>query len=198
MILDELTRAAAQIIALTLIPFIAWLIAARKKRNFFRWIGLKKPKITSTAKFVCASAAVVAIAVAMSLVLDPLLPDGIQFANNRFAGKGLGALIPAIIFSFLGTALPEELLFRGFIGAKLSEKFGFAVGNLVQAILFGLLHGATLFGRLGVALPLSVIAFTGAFGWLAGYVNRQATGSVIPSVCLHGLSNVYATVLILF
>ncbi|SCX88953.1 hypothetical protein [Butyrivibrio sp. INlla14] len=40
---NELIGSVVQILLFTLIPFIWWLITARKKENFFSWIGLKKP-----------------------------------------------------------------------------------------------------------------------------------------------------------
>ena len=43
------------------------------------------------------------------------------------------------------TGLSEEILFRGFLGKRLIAKFGFAVGNVVQGLLFGTLHGGYVF-----------------------------------------------------
>ena len=38
----ELLGAVFQLLIFSLIPFIWWLITARKKDSFFKWIGLKK------------------------------------------------------------------------------------------------------------------------------------------------------------
>ena len=197
MIVSELLRAALQILALSAIPFIFWLIAARKE-SFFTWIGLKKPKIKEIRKFIVFVFMALIIAFSMSLVLDPILPNDIQLANERFSGQGAKALIPAIIFAFFATALGEEILFRGFIGKRLCGKIGFWGGNTIQAILFGLLHGATMFPTLSIAIPLLVIAFTATLGWLMGYINEKASGSIIPSWFLHGISNLYAAIIIMF
>ena len=40
--INELVGAIAQVLVFSLIPFIWWLITARKKESFFSWIGLKK------------------------------------------------------------------------------------------------------------------------------------------------------------
>jgi membrane protease YdiL (CAAX protease family) len=104
----------------------------------------------------------------------------------------------AVVFSFFATALPEEILFRGFLGQHLSRRLGFAAGNTIQSILFGLLHGVAFFAVLDVLLAAAVIAFTGTLGWIMGYVNRRAGDSIWPSVILHGLSNVYACVMVMF
>ena len=202
MILDELQRAVFQIVILTIIPFIWWAICWFGKKesrvSYLKWIGLKKPIITNKKKFIIFTGLALIVTVSMSLILDPMLPDDIQLANERFSGQGVKALIPAVIFSFFSTALPEEMLFRGFIGKRLITKIGFPVGNTIQAIIFGLLHGATMFAVLGIAIPLLVIAFTGTLGWLMGYINEKSNGSIMPSWCLHGISNVYASVIIIF
>jgi membrane protease YdiL (CAAX protease family) len=195
---QELVRAASQIILLSAIPILWWLFSARRQSSFFAWIGLKRPMLTDKRRFLLALSAAFMVVCVMSPVLDSVLPDDVQLANERFAGQGAKALAPALIFSFLATALPEEVFFRAFLGKRLGNKFGFFVGNTIQAALFGLLHGIMLFGRFGVAVPVLVIAFTGTLGWLMGYMNDKANGSVFPSWLLHGTANLYAVTLVMF
>jgi membrane protease YdiL (CAAX protease family) len=198
MVLNEILRAVTQIAALAAIPFLWWFVTGRKKAGFFHWIGLCKGKITEKQNFAILLVAAVIVAGSMSLVLDLLLPKDIQLANERFNGLGFNALIPAIIFSVFATALPEEILFRGFLGKRLSDKLGFAAGNFIQAILFGLLHGAMLFASFGIEIPLIVIAFTGTLGFLMGCINEKADGSILPSIFVHSASNIYASVIVMF
>jgi membrane protease YdiL (CAAX protease family) len=194
---NEIVRAAIQIVLLSAIPFLIWIFAARKKQSFVSWIGLRKVAVAEPARFIAGIVAALVVAAAMSPVLDPLLPDGIQLANARFAGQGLAALPGAVVFSFFATALPEEILFRGLLGGRLGKRIGFAPANIIQAIVFGLLHGAALFDTYGFWLPLTVIAFTATLGCIMGYVDQKAGGSILPSAIIHGLSNVYACVIIL-
>jgi membrane protease YdiL (CAAX protease family) len=198
MLIDEIFRAGSQIIILSAIPFIVWFFSTRKRQSFFSWIGLKKVVVSEQGRFIFAIVAALVVAAAMSPVLDPLLPDDIQLANARFAGEGFAALPAALVFSFFATALPEEVLFRGFVGQHLSKRLGFVAGNAIQAILFSLLHGTALLSRSISLLPFAVIAFTGALGWIMGYVNKKAGGSIFPSLIIHGLSNIYASVMIMF
>jgi membrane protease YdiL (CAAX protease family) len=198
MIINELVTAVIQVGVMAVIPIIWWLFSARKSESFFTWIGLKKPHIAEKKKFITPLFAAIIIAVSMSLFLDPILPDDIQLANSRFGGLGFSALLPAIIFAFLSTGLAEEILFRSFLGKRLSKKFGFAAGNTIQAVVFGLLHGAAMFGSFEVYIPLTVIAFTAVLGWLMGYINEKSDGSIIPSWTLHGFSNLYAAIIIMF
>ena len=198
MLVNELLTAVVQLAVMSIIPVLWWLISARKDSSFFSWIGLKKPVVLEKKAFALSILASLLIAVFMSLVLDPMLPDDIQLANERFRGQGIKAFVPAIVFAFFATGLAEEILFRGFIGKKLCSKFGFFIGNTLQALFFGLLHGATMFSALGIAIPLLVIVCTGSLGWFMGYLNEKASGSIMPSWCLHGVTNLYAAVIIMF
>jgi len=197
-LVNELLTAIVQLFAMSIIPLIWWLVTARTEFSFFIWIGLRKPIVIEKKTFTIAVFISLLIIVFMSLVLDPMLPDDIQLANERFGGQGIKAFVPAIVFAFFATGLAEEILFRGFIGKKLCDKLGFLIGNTLQALLFGLLHGATMFRVLGIAIPLLVIAFTGSLGWVMGYINKKASNSIIPSWLLHGVANLYAAIIIMF
>ena len=42
MLVNKIISSVMQIILFSLIPLIWWLITARKRESFFKWIGLKK------------------------------------------------------------------------------------------------------------------------------------------------------------
>lgn len=42
LLLNEVASSIIQIVLFTLIPFIWWMVTARKNTNFFEWIGLKR------------------------------------------------------------------------------------------------------------------------------------------------------------
>jgi|GEM_PF-4140777 len=65
--LDALISALLQALIFSFVPIVWWLITARKKENFFAWIGLKKPIINGSPwKLVLT---VLAIAVGYILVM---------------------------------------------------------------------------------------------------------------------------------
>ena len=66
--------------------------------------------------------------------------DSSKTATADFSGKGIGALPAILAYAILGTALPEEIFFRGFLLKRLQGKLGFLGANLVQSLLFGLIH----------------------------------------------------------
>ncbi len=42
MLVSKIISSIIEIILISSLPFIWWLISAKKKENFFNWIGLKK------------------------------------------------------------------------------------------------------------------------------------------------------------
>lgn len=58
---------------------------------------------------------------------------------------GMGAVsVAVLLIHALKTGLSEEILFRGFIGKRMMARFDFVSGNLLQELLFALLHGLKL------------------------------------------------------
>ncbi|MFI3173182.1 MAG: CPBP family intramembrane glutamic endopeptidase, partial [Eubacteriales bacterium] len=95
--------------------------------------------------------------------------------------------------------LSEEIVFRGFILKRLSNKMNFTLANIIQSILFGLLHGVLFFSFVNPVIAFIIIVFTGAIGWFMGYINEEkANGSILPSWIIHGLSNLFSSIMAMF
>ena len=198
--LNELVGAIAQVLFLSLLPLAVWYVTARKKESFFSWIGLKKPICKNKISTALTAIVMTILYIASMTACVKLLPDGVTTVGSQFAGGGLGALPAAFFYSFVRTALSEEILFRGFVLRLIRNKAGFTAGNTVQALLFGLVHGIP-FG----IITNSILAFVlltmlpGLFGWYQGWLNeKQCEGSIVPSWLLHGSINFITAVLSLF
>lgn len=89
-------------------------------------------------------------------------------------------------------ALAEEIFFRGFVAGLLMRRFGFAVGNGAQALIFLAPHFLLLLvsTALWPLLPLQLAA-----GWLAGWL-RHRSGSIGPGWLMHGVTNMLTPLLI--
>lgn len=197
-IVTDVVDAVLQVILFGLIPLFWWLATARKKTCFFRWIGLQRPALSDRRRFYCFFIGVTAAFCGLGLILIPLLVDMDILAASRFAGKGTAALVPAIFYAFIQTGLSEELLFRGFLGKRLSSRFGFATGNTLQAAVFGILHGVMFQGS-GALAAVTLVILTGAVGWCMGYMNEKLTnGSIVPSWVVHGISNFVTALAVMF
>ncbi|MDO5122716.1 MAG: CPBP family intramembrane metalloprotease [Erysipelotrichaceae bacterium] len=197
---NELIGAAAQVLLLSLIPFIVWYVANRKTESFFSWIGLKKPVCGNPAETVLTAVVIALLYMGAVFTLTRKLPEGVTTAGSQFAGEGLRAVPAALCYAFIRTALSEEILFRGFILKQLQNKFGFITGNTVQALLFGLLHGIP-FGLITKSVLTFVLLtlLPGLMGWYQGWLNeKQCGGSIVPSWLMHGCVNLITAVFSMF
>lgn len=117
--------------------------------------------------------------------------DDTETATSIFNGVGAEAIPAVLVYGIFHTALAEEILFRGFLLKRVQSKFGFGAGNTVQALLFGLLHGAEFWGEVSVVTASVFAAFTFIFAFADGYVNEKlADGSIIPGWCTHAITNI--------
>ncbi len=187
-----------QIILFSLIPFIWWFTKNRKEVSFFQWIGMKKPVILDKKKYSLSFFIALILFFSLSFII-PLFIKGTDTATSQFSGQGIYALIPALIYSFLQTGLSEEIFFRGFLTKRLVNAFGFARGNLIQGLLFGLMHGVLFFSVIGMGKALIIVLITGIIGFLMGWINeKQSGGSIISSWLLHGFANIFASIVTMF
>lgn len=188
MLFNKFLSSIIQIIFFTAFPFIWWLLSARKRIPFTQWIGLKKwtgPDRSVGVWTAGISAAFTAVGLAVLFALQ-----GTETAVSEFSGKGIQVLPAVVVYAVLNTALPEELLFRGFLLKRLQARFGFAAANITQALLFGVLHGALFLGTAGIEKTVLLVLFTAAIAWFMGYINeKKAEGSIFPSCIIHAVSN---------
>ena len=196
--INEMVGAILQVLLFAVVPFIWWLITARKKENFFKWIGLKKITHEGNALVtVLLSVAVFLIYGCATTFLTKAFSGDITSAGSNFAGKGLSYIPEALVYGFIRTGLSEEILFRGFLLKRFANKFGFIPGNIIQAILFGLMHGLPFglaSGKILVAVLLTLLP--GAIGFYMGWINeKKCGGSIVPSWLMHGITNTLVTCL---
>lgn len=176
-------------LALALVfPVAWWAVATRRRVEFATWIGLVVPEWKARRQRLVLALMVWAVVAALSVVLLSSAAGGT--ASSRFVGSGIYGAIAVLFYAFIQTGLSEEILFRGFLGKKLSEKFGFGVGNTVQAVVFGLVHVILLSSAFTLVPLIGVGALTAVSGWIMGWVNEEAAGgSILPSWMMHSLAN---------
>lgn len=190
LLINKVLSSVLQIILFGIIPFAWWVITARKHQKFTEWIGLKK---IQGDKKTLVGIITVSIVFLVSGVLTLYAIRDIETATSEFTGLGVAATPAIVIYATFNTAFPEELLFRGFILKRLTNKFGFNIANFIQALLFSLLHGAMFFMLVGVLKTILIIIFTGIIAWFMGYINeKNANGSIIPSWIIHTVSNLFS------
>lgn len=196
--LRELLSSVLQIIIFSIIPFTIWFFKYRKVKNFLNWIGLKPIEIEYRKNVILLTIAVT-ILFFISTIFPLYLTKDIDMATSIFDGLGIDAIPTILIFSFLKTGLSEEMLFRGFILKTLLSKFKFNTSNIIQGLLFGLLHGILFMPIMGLTYTIMITLITGFEGWCMGYINeKKANGSIIPSIIIHGFGNTFSSCLTAF
>lgn len=98
-------------------------------------------------------------------------------------------LIPFFSLFAISNAFVEETFFRGASLTILSEKFGFWLGNIVQALFFGLIH---IINPMSSNLLLFVF-LTFALGLVWGWVTKY-TKSLIPAIVCHIVADIFVAI----
>ena len=175
-------------------PFVWWLITAKKKESFYVWIGLKKASAISWKSLLVVTSLFIMVS-----VFTLYLTKDVETATSEFEGLGISALLPAFVYAVFHTSLPEELLFRGFLLKRLSHPFGFRAANIIQGLLFGLLHGAMFLNLAGLTRTILIIFVTSGIAFAMGYINeKKSGGSILPSWFIHATANLFAAVVAMF
>ena len=190
-LVQQMLDALIQIALFAFLPFVWWLISARRKSPFLEWLGLKPLKDTGSWKIWLWILLGSLSFLLLSFLLLYTTVKGLKTATSNFSGLGFKALPAVLIYSLFQTALPEELLFRGFLLNRLASRLSFVVANTIQAALFGLLHGLMFITVLSWQQTLLIILCTGGIAAYMGFVNeKKSDGSILASWTMHALANV--------
>lgn len=176
-------------------PLITGIFHVLGSISFFLWyyFGMKKPRPTLKKSFGWFSGKSIAVIVLCgvtlnllangTVVLESILTPSIVEAYMELAEiAGLG-VDPFVIFASIVLApIGEELLCRGLTLKFANKAFGnFWVANVLQALLFGLLHANWVQG---------IYAFL--IGLALGYMTKRYN-SIIPAMICHCVVNFSST-----
>ncbi|MDE5977036.1 MAG: hypothetical protein K2G70_01020, partial [Turicibacter sp.] len=141
--INQLVSALCQLLVLTLIPFVWYVIRNKKILGFFKWMGLQRsskvPLKEMTIIFL-GFLAVMALQYIAFYRSGSLTYSGFVFDSYSQSGWSLQTVTVILIWSIIQTSLSEEIFFRGFLCKRLINKYGFHVGNFIHALLFGCMH----------------------------------------------------------
>ncbi|MEM7297477.1 MAG: CPBP family intramembrane glutamic endopeptidase [Bacteroidota bacterium] len=202
--IDTLTSTLNQLFVLTLIPFLVYIIRARKIKGFANYIGLKKSNnkangLALLLMLFLATPLLLFAAVDASMLevfQDPKSVTG----NIRAMGFGFETVLTILIVAGIKTSLSEEILFRGFIAKRLIALTGFKTGNLIQAVIFGAIHPLFFLGVTSNPIFLTIIFIAPTIGaYIKVYLNEKlADGSIVPGWIAHATGNVMSYTMIAF
>lgn len=202
--LNEIIGTVLQILVFTLIPFLVYLIKYRMVKGFPEYVGLKKS--TKKANYLAVFASLLFAAPALILIMVSDEIKAIMFDPESVTGKirqmgfGVSSLFTLLMIALLKTSFAEELLFRGFLAKRLIAVLGYTRGNVIQALLFGIIHTILFTMITNNPVFLFLIFLIPSLGaYVSVFLNEKvANGSIIPGWISHGLANVLAYVIVGF
>ena len=201
---NTLISAIVQVLVFTLIPFLFFIIKNKSAKGFLSYVGLKK----STKR---ANTLALLIMALLAIPLLLLMVTNIEFRSImtnpkstsggiKQVGIGLEAIVTILIVALLRTSLSEEIFFRGFLAKRLIALTNFRTGNILQALIFGIIHTVLFLSITHNPLFLLVIfIFPTIAAYFQTYLNEKyANGSIVPGWIAHGIANVVAYSFVLF
>jgi membrane protease YdiL (CAAX protease family) len=203
---DVLISSFSQLGAVLLVSFLVFgltkLFSRQKNENsFFDFMGLRRPTHQIDKTFFCILVGSIFFAGASVIVqfhFSPiskalLLSETSPFIKILKSGFGFTQFCSAILYCFVQSGGAEEVLFRGLFARRLFRKFGFQVGNLIQATIFWLMHlmiFKLVTGEWFSWIQLYAFAVSFGLGLVLGFVNHRKGGqSIAPSWLIHGATN---------
>jgi hypothetical protein len=113
--------------------------------------------------------------------------DDPSVSISQYTGWTISSIsfLLAWIREAINIAIGEEIFFRGFLGGWLFRRFGFAIGNILQALIFTLPHLLLLIVSISF---WPIVAVQLMAGWLLGWL-RYKSDSILPGWLAHSLSN---------
>ena len=202
--LNEVVGTVLQILVFALIPFLVYLIRNPRVKGFPEYVGLKKS--TKKANYLAVFASLLFAAPVLILIMLSDEIKTIMFDPESVTGKirqmgfGISSLFTLIMIAVFKTSFAEELLFRGFLAKRLIAVLGYTKGNVIQAVVFGIIH-TILFSMITnnpvFLILIFLIPSLGAY--VSVFLNEKiADGSIFPGWISHGLANVLAYIIVGF
>jgi len=211
-ILDQFIPAISQVIVVLTLSLSTYVVSrflfsnAHREKNvsFLEFIGLSPSKDVLKLLdkkffllcFILIIYAVVTTVIQFEYIHELrtlLLSDNSPYYKILKNGFGAQAIILGLIYCFIQSGAAEEILFRGLLMPRLVNHLGFKVGNVIQSILFWLMHLAIfklVTGRWISKLQLFAFITSFSLGLIMGHINyRRGVFSILPSWILHSVVN---------
>jgi len=162
------------------------------------YFGCGRPKAGNVKKILTGRCVLTAVIIAVGLLLfansfvflsEYIFPESYAYFIYLMETSGIGVTFFGIIASVILAPVGEEIVCRGIVfhyAKKLTEglpgkSLSFWVANVIQALLFGVLHGNFIQGAYAFVYGLGL-------GWI-----RERYKSLYPAILVHFLANFLTT-----
>ena len=133
--------AIVQVLVFSAVPFLVYLVKHRTTRGFLRYVGLYAPErrtLLWATLLVLVTAPLFLWAFSTPGLREVATGPATVAGTLRRLQPGAESAAILLMYAWVQTSLAEEIFFRGFVAQRLIDRFGFAVGNVVQALLLRL------------------------------------------------------------
>lgn len=159
---------------------VTLFMAAQKERPRPEQFGVRPTRLRLALKW--GLIAIVVYVVAQAIYVSAVHPSNQSTLKDLGAGKG-GVTTALIGIAVVGIApIAEEFFFRGFLYGSLRNRFSFVPAAVIAGLAFGAVHAST--GPQAIP-PLAVLG-------LCLCLLYEATGSILPGICIHAVNNMLA------
>jgi membrane protease YdiL (CAAX protease family) len=173
------------------VPSIIYIAVRRRRRdNWKEVLGKLGWKVNRPVYFLWSLGVVIIVAglgwLALQTTPSDVLDDP-SVSISQYTGWTISIISFLLVWirEAIYIAIGEEIFFRGFLGGWLFRRFGFAIGNIIQALIFILPHLLLLIVSISF---WPIIAVQLVAGWLLGWL-RYKSDSILPGWLAHSLSN---------
>lgn len=163
-------RLIGALLVLSVVALVLLITRARPAELGLRW---------PSRPWLLVSLAVVPVIGAAAVLLGPILAKPF-FGPVSSMSADLRSLVPALAFA-LANASMEEVAYRGALLRWLTPLTGAATALALQALVFGLAHGA---GTDFTGSPLPIMAATAAAGLVFGALALRTQSLLLP-IAIH-------------
>lgn len=198
-LLNQITSAVLQLLIFSSVPFVWYIFTHRGIGGFFKWLGIRTAPNPPLKIMFC-------ILIGFFVVL--FLPymwlyhsgnlnyQGFTVDAFRQSGWSIETCSVILIWAVLQTSLSEEIMFRGFLCKRFCKKFGERIGNILQALIFGLAHISALPDKNILAIFV-IVLLTGGIGYALGWLSlKKVQGSILYGWAIHATVNILSPIIV--
>ena len=182
-----------------LLSLIGYAVFDRRWKLFWVNLGFTGPEAKNVLLAIAGGLLFSLVVLTPFLWQVELSGNDSMMAYENFVGIGLTpvTLAAAFAWAFLHQGLPEELFFRGFLLGQLTRKISLFYANMIQAMVFWLMHipgymylwavaGSGVEKLLVAGIALVSLCASFIFGWLR---IRDKNRSLVGPAVMHTLAN---------
>jgi len=171
----------------SLAPMVVLVVAIKiRKWQLREYFALEAVSRRDLVLGTASLAALIVVFEVLAVLLG--VDNGSQYTDATYRAAKLASALPLLWLAVVAVApVTEELLFRGFLHRGWAASRLGVVGTIVlTSALWAALHQQ--YNLLGIAFIFSMGLI---FGWM-----RQRSGSTTLTIALHGLNNLFTTILV--